>query len=165
MPFGELLEQHRIALTGVTLHRERLTSTRVMGVVRHFSKRLVLVELIDQAGPGEAFALIRRDDLTRVDWNTTELRRALMTFGTVARTHPIARELDLLDWRTVIASAQRVASRLRLHREGIGDPMDLAPRSIKLAKHLLTGERPDPSGADDGEFALAFDHLTRIDCA
>jgi len=165
MPFGELLEQHRIGLTIVAIHRERLTSARVAGVVRHFSKRLVLVEVIGPTGSGEGFSLIRRDDVTRIDWNTAGLRRSLQALCVVAKTHPIARELDLLDWRTAIASAQRVAPSLRLHRDGLGDPITLASRSIRLAKHLLSGERPDPAVADEGEIALAFDHLTRVDLA
>ncbi len=165
MPFGELLEQHRIHLELVTIHRERLTSFQVSGVVRQFSKRLVLVELVAETGPSQGFSLIRREDLTRIDRNTERLRQALKKFGAVARTHPIAREIDLSEWRSAIASAQAIAPCLTLHREGIGDPITFSAKSIQLLKHLIVGEQPNPTVADEGEFALALDHLSRIDIA
>ncbi len=163
MPFGELLKQHRIGVTLVAFHRERLTSTRTSGVIRQFSKRLILVELFGEARHETGFTLIRRDDLTRLDANTATLRRSLPKSGSVARSHPITREIDLTEWRTAIASAQVVASSLALHREGVGDPITLAAPSIKLFKHLVIGNRPESDLAEDGEFALALDHITRID--
>ncbi len=160
MPFGELLEQHRIGTTLVTLYRERLTSQRVSGVVRQFSKRLILVELLgDTAG----ISLIRREDLTRIDTETELLRRTLQKLGSVARSHPISREIDLSEWRSAIASAQIVAASLILHRDGLGDPITLETRSIKLLKHLVVGSRPDPQPSDEGTIALALDHLSRLD--
>ena len=165
MPFGELLEQHRIHLELVTIHRERLTSVQVSGVIRQFSKRLVLVELVGETARDKGFSLIRREDLSRIDRNTERLRQALKMFGAVARTHPIAREIDLNEWRTAITSAQTIAPSLTLHREGIGDPITFSAKSIRLLKHLVVGERPDPTVADEGEFAVALDHLSRIDLA
>ena len=165
MPFGELIEQHRVGLTLVTLHRERIAPGTISGIVRHFSKRLILLEVVNDAGRGDGFTLIRREDLTRIDRDTEALRRILRAAGSIARNHPVARELDLLDWSRAITSAQRVADNLRLHREGVGDPIVLASRSIQLGKHVVSGERPDSTPADEGEVALAIDHLTRIDFA
>lgn len=165
MPFGELLEQHRVGVTLTTLHRERLAAAPVSGVVRLFSKRLILVELFGSGGRGEGFTLIRREDLTRLDTQTQDLRRIVQAGGAVARSHPIAREVDPTEWRTAITSAQVVAPSLQLHREGVGAAVTLSSRSIKLLKHLVVGERPDPHAADEGELAIALDHLTRIDFA
>ena len=162
MPFGELIEQHRVALTLVTIHRERLTSTQVSGVIRQFSKRLVLVEVVGLAGKAAGSTVLRREDSTRIDRDTAVLRRTLQAGGAVARNHPIARELDLVDWRTLLTSAQVITPTLRLHSEGVGDPFDLASRSIQLTKHLVIGQRPDPEADEEGEFALALDHLTRL---
>ncbi len=164
MPFGELLEQHRVHLDLVTIHRERLTSSQVSGVVRQFSKQLVLLEVVGETGLAGGFALIRREDVTRIDRNTERLRQSLKRLGIVPKNHPIARELDLNEWRSAITSAQTIAPSLRLHREGVGDPMILASGTIKLLKHLVIGEHPDPSVSDEGEFALLLlDHLTRVD--
>ena len=161
MPFGELMEQHRIGLSLVAAHRERLVSSVICGTIRHFSKRLILIETVGPAGRLDGFTLIRREDLTRVDVGTTPLRQALKLVGTVARNHPIARELDLLDWRTALDSARRVSPTLRLLREGIGDPITLDARSIQVTKHLVIGR--EPGSDDEGELALALDQLTRLD--
>lgn len=162
MPFGELLEQHRVGLTLVTLHRERLTSARVSGVIRQFSKRLILIEVL---GDSTGISLIRREDLTRIDTGTAALRRTLHARGSIARSHPITREVDLTEWRSAIASAQVIAPSMVLHRDGIGDPVTLASRSIQLLKHLVVGAHPDPTASEEGEIALAFEHLTRLDLA
>ena len=163
MPFGELIEQHRISLNLVSLHRERLAPGTMTGVIRQFSKRLILVEVLGEGARAAGFSLIRREDLTRVDRDTEPLQKILRAIGSVARNHPMTRELDLVEWRSAIASAQKVASSLRLHREGVGDPIVLACPTIQLTKHLVIGERPDPGGEEAGELALALDHLTRID--
>ena len=161
MPFGELMEQHRIGLTLVAVSRERLVTATITGVIRHFSKRLVLVETVGPTGRLDGFSLVRRDDLTRIDAGTAPLQRALRTLGVVARNHPIARELDLLDWRTAIDSGRRVSPTLRLLREGVGDPVILDARSVQVTKHLVIGR--EPGSDDEGELALALDHLTRLD--
>lgn len=160
MPFGELIEQHRVALTPVAVHRERIASGVVAGVIRQFSKRLVLIEAL-RADRLDGFVLIRREDITRVDAGTESLRRSSQALGAVPRLHPIAREVDLLDWRTAITSAQRVGPALRLLREGTGDPITLDARSIQVTKHLVIGREPGPDA--EGELAFALDHLTRLE--
>lgn len=165
MPFGELLEQQRVAAGLVTLHRERLTSTRTTGVVRVFSKRLVLVEAFADDGRPAGFTLLRREDITRLDRGTEPLRRLLQATGPVGRAHPIAREVNPNDWPSALTSAQAVSPVLRLHREGIGDPIALASPSIKLLKHLVVGSPPDVDEPAEAEVALALDHLTRLDFA
>ena len=167
MPFGELLEQHRIGQALVTIHRERLSSVLVTGVVRQFSKRFVLVENLAVPGtqPPAGFTLIRREDLTRIDQETETLRRLGHAVGSIARSHPIAREVDLVEWRTALESLRHVTPAVLVHREGVGDPLLLATPELRFLKHLVLGRRPDPGAADEGEFALILDHLTRIDFA
>lgn len=165
MPFGEFIEQHRVAVTPLAIHRERLAGPPILGVVRAFSKRLVLIEGIGAAGRAGGFILIRRGDITRIDRGTESLRLRLKAAGPVAKSHPIAREIDLAEWRNALASAQRVSPALLLHREGTGEPLLFASRSIALTKHLVYGERPEPGPDDEGEVAVDLDHLTRLDFA
>lgn len=164
MPFGELLEQHRIGLALVAIHRERLATGQVTGVVRQFSKRLVLIEGFAPAGqPLVGFTLLRREDVTRIDQETHGLRQILRAVGTIPRSHPIAREVDLAEWRTALESLGRVTGAITLQREGVGDPLTLDPKSLKFLKHLVLGQHPDPVAAEEGEFALALDQITRVD--
>jgi hypothetical protein len=165
MPFGELLERFRVERTLVELRRDGLVTAPVTGLVLGFSKRLVLAQVADEDGRPDGYAVLRRGDLTRVDWDTPPLRRLALASGALARSDPVTREIQLADWRTAIESAALAAPLLTFRREDTGEKTTSRSSGVQLLKHLMVGEWVSNGGIEEGRFALPIETLTRLDFA
>lgn len=165
MPFGELLEQFRLDRAPVNLSRDRLDVPSLSGLVLVFSRTLVLLRVLGDDAHLDGYAVVRRGDLTRADWDTDALRRLVPAAEAVGRVDPVTREVRLADWHAAIGSAAAAMPVLTFSVEGTGDPVTAASRSVQLLKHLVVGEEVTADGAISGRFASPLAALTRMDFA
>lgn len=163
MPFGQLLGELRSDHVLVDVRRDEIGGGDLRGFVADLSDELVLLDIVDDGSQADGHAIIMRDDITFLRWNTAAMRaweRSVASEDVPASPGPT---IDLSEWRSAIASLESRDRLLTFRRERMDGSVCYIAREIELTFDLVVAIQVSTEGKEDGRFALRVGDLTRLD--
>ena len=163
MPFGQVLGELRSDHVLVDIRRDEIGGGDLRGFVADLSDELVLLDIVNDGVRGDGHAIILRDDITFLRWDTVAMRAWQRSVDAPAYPESPGLTIDLSDWRSVIASLESQDRLLTFHRERMDGSVCYIARELDLSFDLVVGLQVSTEGEEDGRFALRVGYLTRLD--
>jgi hypothetical protein len=147
----------------VDFKRPKLDEEYLRGFVLDYSDTLTLLNVLDSDFYLNGFTVIRNSDVTSYrtyDDKDYFLNRALRLKSIKPKRKP---GVDLISWKTLLLSAQKLFPLITIHREAISNEVCYIGKLVSITDKTFTLYDIDPDAEWDRPYRRRLSDLTKVD--